>query len=183
MKTTPNKFTSYFAEPSSTTHRQYLALRMFFMDGNTAEQVALNTGYSVGTIYAMVRDFKKSLENSDVDPFFKETQTGRKQIDYSGGTKEIVINLRKKYLSVPDIQVALNAQNIHLSIYSIEKILTDAGFARLPRRDGQLRNEARTAMIPKLEAPVASRVCLEPDQFSSHLAGLLCVLPYISLTI
>ena len=179
LKITPSKYVSYFTEPLSPVHRQYQALRMFFADNKTAEQIAQETGYSVGTIYAMVRDFKKALDNPDDEPFFKETKTGRKPIDYSGGTKEIVINLRKKYLSVPDIQVALNAQDIHMSIYSIEKIITEAGFARLPRRDGQLRNEARTAMIPKIEAPIANRINLEPDNFSSHLVGLLCVMPYI----
>ena len=93
--------------------------------------------------------------------------------------KEAVINLRKKYLSVPDIQVALNAQGVRLPIYSIEKILTEAGFARLPRRDKQLKNETMSAMVPKIEAPIASRVSLKPDDFSTHLAGLLCMMPYI----
>ena len=179
LKTTPNKYISYFTDPSLASHRQYLALRMFFADSKTAEQIAQETGYSVGTVYAMVRDFKKSFDNFDDDPFFKETRTGRKPIDHSGGTKGIIINLRKKYLSVPDIQVALDAQNIYMSIYSIEKIINDAGFARLPRRDGQLKNETRTALIPKLEAPIAKRITLKPDQFTSHLAGLLCVMPYI----
>jgi len=180
LKTTPNKYSAYFAEPSSPAHRQFLALRMFFMDNNTAEQVAKETGYSVGTVYAMVRDFKKALDNTDTDPFFVETRTGRKPIEHSEGEKDIVINLRKKYLSVPDIQVALNAQDIHMSVYSIEKIINNAGFARLPRRDRQLKNEARTAMTPKAEAPIASRISLLPDRFSSNLAGLLCIMPYIA---
>ena len=178
LNTTPN-YISYFSEPSSPNHRQYLALRMFFAEGCTAEQVSQKTGYSVGTIYAMVRDFKKAFNNLDVDPFFKENRTGRKPIDHSGGVEEIVISLRKKYLSVPDIQVVLNAQGIGMAIYSIEKIIKEAGFARLPRRDQQLRNEARSATVPKLEAPIASRLSLMPDNFSSHLAGLLCMMPYI----
>jgi len=179
MKTTPNRYVSYFTEPSSPAHRQYLALKKFFSDGCTAEQVAEETGYSVGTVYAMVRDFKKTMDKSDGDPFFKENKTGRKPIDHSEGVKEIVINLRKKYLSVPDIQIALEAQDIHLPVYSIEKIITDAGFARLPRRDKLLTNEALSSVPSKLEAPIAARLRPVDDSFSSHLAGLLCMLPYI----
>ena len=180
LKTTPNKYTSYFTEPTSPTHRQYLALRMFFAEKCTAEEVAQRTGYSIGTIYAMVRDFKKELDDSGNDPYFKENRTGRKPIEHSGGVKEIVINLRKKYLSVPDIQVALNAQGISSTIYAIEKIITDAGFARLPRRDNQLRNETRSAITPKIEAPIARRLNLYPDIFSTNLAGLLSFMPYIA---
>ena len=69
--TTPN-YASYFTEPSSSNHRQYLALRMFFADGCTAEQVAQKTGYSVGTIYAMVRDFKKAFAEPGADPFLRK---------------------------------------------------------------------------------------------------------------
>jgi len=179
LKTTPNKYASYFTEPSSAMHRQYLALRKFFSEGRTAEQVAEETGYSVGTVYAMVRDFKKTIDKPGDDPFFKENRTGRKPIDHPDGVKEIVVNLRKKYLSVPDIQVALDAQDIHLPIYSIEKIIIDAGFARLPRRDKLSRNEALSAAAPKLEAQIAARLDPVDDSFSSHLAGLLCMLPYI----
>ena len=179
LKIPPNTYKSYFTDPTSATHRQYLALRMFFADDCTAEEVAAKTGYSEGTVYALVRDFKKDFNDSDTDPFFKENRTGRKPIDFSGGVKEAVINLRKKYLSVPDIQVALDSQGIKLTIYSIEKILTEAGFARLPRRDKQLKIETMSAMIPKLEAPTARRIRLNPDIFSTHLAGLLCMMPYI----
>ena len=85
LKTTPNTYASYFTEPTSATHRQYLALRMFFVDGCTAEQVAMETGYSIGTVYALVRDFKQALDKPATDPFFKENRTGRKPIDHSGG--------------------------------------------------------------------------------------------------
>jgi len=82
MITNPNiKFASYFIEPTSSPHKQYLALRRFFADGYTAEQVASESGYSISSVYSMVRDFKEKLNSSDSeDPFFRENKTGRKPI-------------------------------------------------------------------------------------------------------
>ena len=182
LKLNPNiDCVDYFINPSSASHRQYLALKMFFLDNCSAEQVARISGYSVSTIYSMVRDFKTYISNNNEDPFFKDIKAGRKPIDHSEELKDIVINLRKKYLSVPDIQVALNALNKPLPIYSIEKIINEAGFARLPRRDKQFRNEANFAHTSKLDSPKASRLMPGNDDFSSGLAGLLCVLPFIVL--
>jgi len=179
-KNNPNdKYISYFNEPSSSLHKQYLAVRRFFIDGYTAEQVAIEFSYSISTVYSLVRDFKEMLSNQAEDPFFKPNKTGRKRIEHKEEITEVVINLRKKYFSVPDIQVALDSMGISLSIYSIEKIVTEAGFARLPRRDEQFRNEVITSDEHRLPAPIASRISLCTDVFSSHLAGLICVLPYI----
>jgi transposase len=181
LKTNPNtNYSSYFTEPSSTTHRQYLALRSFFADGRTAEQVAKESGYLASTVYSMVRDFKEKLKKDSDDPFFREIRTGRRQINREEEIEEAVINLRKKYFSVPDIQVAMDALGINLTVYSIEKIIKDAGFARLPRRDKQFRNEVVSSHGPlKMTAPVASRIDMGSDMFTSQLAGLLCVLPQI----
>jgi hypothetical protein len=181
LKTHPkNDFSSYFTEPSSATHKQYLALRKFFADGYTAEQVAKECGYSTSTVYSMVRDFKEKMAGcGSGDPFFKDSKTGRKPIDYKGEIEETVINLRKKYFSVPDILIATDAMGFNLTIYSIEKIITDAGFARLPRRDKQFRSDVVTSYEPKLSAPISCQLMTEADYFSSQLAGLLCVLPYI----
>jgi len=171
---------SYFTEPSSPTHKQYLALRLFFADGHTAEQVAKVTGYSKSTVYSMVRDFKEKLDSGKEDPFFKEVRAGRKQIDHKGEIEDKVIDLRKKYFSVPDIQVAMDAQGHRLSVYSIDKILKDAGFARLPRRDEQFKSDVVSSYEPKLEAPIARSLSQEYDMaFTTQLAGLLCMLPHI----
>jgi transposase len=179
LKIIPNDCSSYFTEPANPAHKQYLALRWFFADGYSAEQAAKESGYSISTVYSMVRDFKRKIGNDSQDPFFRESKTGRKPVNHKEEVEEAVINLRKKYFSVPDIQVAMDALGIRLTIYSIEKIITDAGFARSPRRDRQFKSEVISSYEPKLPAPVTCRLATKPDEFSSQLAGLLCVLPYV----
>ena len=180
LKTIPNSdCRAYFTESLSPIHKQYLALRDFFAEGLTAEQVAVKHGYSVGTVYGMTRDFRQTLKNNEEDPFFKTVKVGRKPIDHEGEIAEIVVNLRKKYYSVPDIQVALDAQGKRLTIYAIEKILTDAGFARLPRRDRQERLHSAASGTEKLVAPISCRLQMKSDKFSTQSAGLLAVIPTI----
>jgi len=94
---------SYFNDISNPTHKQYLALRMFFAEGQTAEQVAATYGYTVSTVYSLVRDFRAKIAIGGNDPFFKEIKAGRKKIDQEGEVKSLIIAYRKKYLSVPEI--------------------------------------------------------------------------------
>ena len=152
---------SYFENPSSTFHKQYLAMRRYYYDGCTAEEVAKESGYTVSTVYSMARGFKENILKGGGDPYFKEdNKSGRKPIDRSGEVEEIVVNLRKKYFSVPDIQITLDALDIKLTVYAIEKIITDAGFARLPRRDKQFRKEVISSFEPGLIAPKSVRLTI-----------------------
>jgi transposase len=151
----------YFTEELAPLHKKYLALRDFFVEGLNAAQVADKHGYTISTVYSMTRDFRQEL-NGQEDPFFKAVKIGRKPIDHKGEIAVLVVSLRKKYLSVPDIQVALDARGISLTIYTIEKILTDEGFARLPRRDKKERLDSNASAMEKLPAPVAKTLKANP---------------------
>ena len=192
IKTTPNsEFVAFFAEPSNTLHKQYLALRQFFLNGCTAEQIAIEFGYSVSTVYSMVRDFKAKIRNSSEDPFFKVNKVGRKHADQNGEIEELVIAYRKKYLSVPDIKITLNGLGFKVSEGYIYNLIHNAGFARLPRRSRDEKYETLSSISPDTDvfnenpslmtAPVAKQLAFQEEEiFSSQMAGLLCVLPYIA---
>ena len=177
-------YVSYFSQPSSMFHRQYIAVRRFIIDGLTADQVAKETGFAKSTVYSLVRDFKASVDDGTEDPFFKENaKFGRPPVDRGREVEEQVINLRKKYYSVPDIQIALDAIGEHLTVYAIEKILIDAGFAKMPRRGKDFREAVKSIPLETEKAPIASRLIMEEDDysdyFSSERAGLLLFIPII----
>ena len=58
----PNKPTSslkeYFSNPANTKHKQYESLRAFFLENLPAPIIAEKYGYTVNTLYSMIRDFK-----------------------------------------------------------------------------------------------------------------------------
>jgi len=175
-----NEPAEYFTSTANPLHRQYLAMRMFYAEGASAEEVAQRYGYTTSTIYTYARNLKEKLSSCEEDPFFKEPQIGRKKLDRGGEINKLVITYRKRNLSVPEIKAALDAQNINVSQRYISLLLANEGFARLPRRDSQERKQVDFGKLPETcRAPVSERLGCEPDKFSSQLAGILLFLPII----
>ena len=140
----------YFQKIHSATHKQYETLRAFFPENMTAEDVAEKFGYSPATIYSLVKDFRRRLKTESPESlFFKQPKKGRAFRRDRDKLTTLVIALRKKNFSVPDIKAILDAQGMTVSEGTILQILRQDGFARLPRRDKQIRAQVE---LPKLEA-------------------------------
>ncbi|MCL1912992.1 MAG: hypothetical protein FWG10_03695 [Eubacteriaceae bacterium] len=175
----------YFLYPKLALHKQYLAMRDFFLDGKSAEEISKAHGYSVSSVYSLVRDFKIKMSSDgnsgeEPDPFFKDPSRGRPRLQQEAGSREIIVECRKKNMGVPEIKSTLDAMDIKVSEKQITKVLREEGFARLPRRDGEERKAAASS------APVASMaqenpisIGLEDDRFSTQIAGLMLFAPII----
>src|SRR3954470_2691020 len=61
-----------FLEPSNSTHRQYEALRAFFVDGVPSAQAAARFGYTPGSFRVLVHQFR----NQPKRDFFAPTARG-----------------------------------------------------------------------------------------------------------
>ena len=188
-KTRPSEPTivQYFAKPDQPLHRQYIALRSFFYDGNTAETVAAEYGYTVSTIYTLARDFKIKLrECSDhgEDPFFQKLKPGRKKHDRDDELVETILNLRKKQLSIPDIKIFLDGKGYNVSEGFIYDVCDENGFARLPKRSKCQQQELmrNSGYANVLHAPISEmHPFTDNEQFSSKGVGVLCFLPFIKM--
>ena len=98
----------FFRSPQHPTQRRYEALRAFYLEGQTAEQVAARFDYTLSSVYSLTRDFKQQL-NSDVasEQFFVSPMRGRRAKNDGEALQTLIVTLRKKYLSVPDIKAPL----------------------------------------------------------------------------
>jgi IS30 family transposase len=67
---------------------------------------------------------------------------GSNKIDRDEEIVELIIEYRKKHLSVSDIKARLDSQNIKISEGTIFAIITDAGFIRLSRRNRKERTDS-----------------------------------------
>jgi len=119
----------WFLQPQDARHRQYEALRAFFVEGAKAAEVAQRFGYSVHTVNELVQDFRTA---PDVGAFFATRKPGRRPVDDE--LQEEIVRLRKQNCSVYDIQAILRERNIQLSYRAVARLLRREGFARLPRR-------------------------------------------------
>ena len=175
----------YFSDPVQPLHRQYLALRSFYFEQESAESVAAKYGYTVHGVYALAKSFKKKLEASDrggAELFFQEPRMGRPKKERDDNLKETIVNLRKKQLSVPDIKIILDGMGISVPEGFIYKVCDDSGFARLPKRSREQRQELMesSGYAEVVKAPISAEYPFtEKERFSSKGVGVLCFLPFI----
>ena len=127
----------FFLEPEQPKQRQYGALRAYFVENLPAKDVAARFGYTPGAFHVLCHKFRKDPERK----YFLETKRGPKYSPKRDRSRQRVIALRKKNYSVQDMHLALKHEGISLSASSIWKILSEEGFAKLPRRKDKERPE------------------------------------------
>ena len=160
-----------FLEPSNSTHRQYEALRAFFVDGLPSAQAARQFGYTPGSFRVLVHQFR----NHPGRDFFAPTaRLGRPQ-GKQQRLRQHVVTLRKQNLSVHDISRALAREGESLSPAAVAAVLKEEGFAKLPRR----RDEERPDQPRPVTADVADvrQLDLAPRVLHTKFGGLFLFLP------
>jgi len=123
-------FSHHFLQPGNGSHRQYEALRAYFVEGLPSVQVASRFGYTSGSFRSLVHQFRQKPERSFFVPTDSEAQPTQRQQDRI----QRVVALRKQNLSIYDISQAFLHEGQCLSPVAVDNILKQQGFARLPRR-------------------------------------------------
>src|SRR5262245_48369463 len=93
---------AFFLAPDSALQCQYEALRAYFVAGLPAREVATRFGYTPGAFRTLCYQFRHDA--SKRGGFFQTPQRGPHQAPLRDRLRELVIALRKKNLSVYDIQ-------------------------------------------------------------------------------
>ena len=168
LLTEPQRF---FLEPRLPKHRQYEALRAFFVDGRPSQQVARDFGYSPGAFRVLCHGFCH-----DPDPvFFLTTRPGPRTQPKKSAARSLVVELRKQNHSVYEISELLKAQKLLLSPTAVREVLKAEGFAALPRRLDEERPQ-RPGPSPQAVADVRD-FSLAPRRFATQCGGLFLFLP------
>lgn len=164
-------FSQHFLEPESTRHRQYEALRAYFVEGLPSAQAAARFGYRPGSFRTLVHQFRHNPERS----FFLSSNTEAQQTQRQEDRRQQVIALRKQNLSIYDISQALRHEGQSLSPVAVDDILKQEGFARLPRR---LDHERPPGTGPTIgDVADVRELNLQPRQFRTKFGGLFLFLP------
>lgn len=167
----------FFLTPHSVAQKQYEALRLYFVENIQARDVAQKFGYTYRGFTTIVSEFRNKLNGNNIDGlFFIPSTKGRPASANISSVNQTIIELRKNYYSVSDIKIALDSMGNKVSEKSIYNVIRKNGFARLPRRMKESKQNLGPA---KLEAPVSKGLGFGPEDFKSGSAGLLCFLPYI----
>ena len=160
-----------FLEPSNSTHRQYEALRAFFVEGLTSAEAAARFGYTPGSFRVLVHQFRHHPTRDFFVPTARQGRPASQQKRLRGR----VVALRKQNLSVHDISRALDHDGEPLSPAVVAAILNEEGFAKLPRRRDEERPDAPHPVV----ADVADvrQLDLAPRALHTKFGGLFLFLP------
>lgn len=69
METDDKRCRHFFLEPAETYHRQYEALRAFFVEGRRLQEIAQQFGYQESSLRSMVCRFRAQVQTDDLRPF------------------------------------------------------------------------------------------------------------------
>ena len=117
----------FFAAPESPLLRQYEALRAYFVEQLPSTEVAQRFGYSPGSFRVLCHQFRHDADYRD--RFIQSARSGPQHAPARDQVRELVIAMRKRYLSVYDIQRELAAAGHTISIHSLTILLREEGFA------------------------------------------------------
>ena len=172
-----NKLTKWaraFLQPANPTHRQYEALRAFFVDGLPGKEVAERFGYTDGSFRVLVHQFRQNPKREFFLPPAKGPHTAPKK----DAVRDMAVSMRKQNLSIYDIHRVLQAKGKELSPVSVSKILKEEGFARLPRRADDERPDGLQPTVADV-ANVGS-LDLAPQTLRTKFGGLYLFLPFLA---
>lgn len=163
----------FFLSPEKPLHRQYEALRCYFVEKVRSKEVARRFGYSAAAFRVLCHQFRH--EPAKRSGFFQEVRRGPQKAPARDRVRELAVAMRKKNLSVYDIQQELASAGHTISINALSVLLREEGFARLPRR----RDDERPATVKAEAAAVADvrQLNLLPRSFRTRVGGLFFFVP------
>jgi len=167
----------YFQNPKEPAQKRYEALRAYFLESLTQKEAAKRAGYSISTFQSLVSNF----QNGKVE-FFLKPQYGPNRRQASDFIHERIVSLRKSGHSVYEIKDILSKEGFSTSIQTINRIIKDEGFAKLPRRTGEeLGITKKNMLLP----PISTAIDLdqiEGYRFECQVGGIYYFIPYILQT-
>jgi hypothetical protein len=167
---------AFFRAPAQSLQRQYEALRAFFVEQLPSRQVAQRFSYSPGAFRVLCHQFRHDPAKRSA--FFRQPQHGPQTAPVRDRVRDRAVALRKRNLSVYDIQRELAQTGCPISINALSVLLREEGFARLPRR----RDEDRPVAVKPETAEVADvrHLDLTPHSFRTSLGGLFFFVPLLA---
>ncbi len=171
---TDSQAAAFFLAPNERLHRQYEALRAFFVEELASAEAAQRFGYSSGSFRVLCHQFRHDPDKRAA--FFRPLPRAH-PAPARDPVRELAIAMRKRNLSVYDIQRELAAGNHRISINALTVLLREEGFTRLPRR----RDEERPTAVKAETAEIADvrRLNLSPRSFRTTVAGLFLFVPLL----
>lgn len=166
---------AFFLHPKADWQRRYEALRSSFVDRTSAKVVADKFSYTP----AYVNLLRHLFHTGKID--FHEIPLAGKPNRHrvKRKTRDKIISLREQSLSAGDIAQIISDDGIDISIRTVERVLAEEGFAKLPRRTSLKIGLTRAgAKVPEISRAVHPAT-LDHKAYESSCAGLFLFAPFL----
>jgi hypothetical protein len=166
---------SFFQHPKLDWQRRYEALRACFVERLPAKVVADRFGYQPGYVRLLVHQFRHGrIDFSEPVP---EGKAARRRV--TAEVRRKIRAWRERRLSAGEIAELLAEDGSDLSVRTVERVLAEEGFPKLPRR-----TRLKTGLTVKgAEVPARSEVVslasLDGKKLESAGAGIFLFAPFL----
>jgi transposase len=167
---------TYFTRPIREWQRRYEALRASFVERLPDKIVAERFNYSHGYFRLLKHLFRHEM--MDFSEPVPEGRALRHRV--SADIRRKVCAWREKRLSAGEISELLSEEGVEVSVRTVERVLAEEGFPKLPRRTRiKLGITVKGAEIPKRSEAIAISE-LEGRSFDSPAAGIFLFAPFLA---
>lgn len=170
------KDATFFTRPKRQWQRRYEALRASFVERLPAKIVAERFGYSTGYVHLLRHQFKQGkIDFAEPVP---EGMVNRRRV--TSEVRHKIKTWRERRLSAGEIAELLGEDGVDISIRTVERVLAEEGFPRLPRRTRlKIGITVKGTEVPE-RAQAVTIAELEGKRFDSDSAGIFLFAPFLA---
>lgn len=167
---------TFFTHPLSDWQRRYEALRASFVERLPAPVIADRFGYAPSYVRLLRHLFRSGKFDFAEPP--SEDKIARRRV--SGETRKKICEWRELRLTAGEIAQLLMEEGVEIGVRTVERVLAEEGFERLPRRTRlKVGLTMKGATVPK-KAQVVSLQELDGLQCESASAGVFIFAPFLA---
>lgn len=167
---------TFFTHPTADWQRRYEALRASLVERLPAPVVADRFGYSPGYIRLLRHLFRSGKFDFAEPP--TEDKVARRRV--SSEIRKKICGWRELRVSAGEIAQLLVEEGVEIGVSTVERVLAEEGFERLPRRTRlRVGLTVKGTTVPK-KSQVVSLAELDGVQCESPLAGIFVFAPFLA---
>lgn len=166
----------FFTRPGSDWQRRYEALRASFVDRLPAKTVADRFRYTTGYVHLMRHQFRTGKLDLGEPP--AEGKSSRRGI--SGALRQKIRAWREQRLSAGDIAQMLSDEGVDVSVRTVERVLAEEGFPKLPRRAGLKAGVTVAGAVVPSKSEATCLAAFDGQSFESAGAGVFLFAPFLA---
>ena len=167
---------TFFTHPKADWQRRYEALRASFVERLPDQLVAERFGFSPGYVSLLRHQFRHG--KIDISEPVGEGKTARWKI--SAEVRQKIIDWRQRQLSAGEIAELLDQEGVEVSVRTVERVLAEEGFPKLPRRTQlKIGRTVKGAELPA-RAESINLAHVEGKRMESGGAGVFLFAPFLA---